>query len=114
MTEKMRLVDEIKNRYKLGDESIQRSSDARETIIERIDITNAFENDDGSLNRSKEKQKMVQTSKREVGKKEPMAVAVKERQWSAVSQARLTSPGKGHVITAEDYDDVMDLINCQY
>lgn len=38
---------------------------------------------------------------------------VKERQSAGVSQGRYTSPGKGHVITAEDYDDVMDLINCQ-
>lgn len=59
MTEKLRLVDEIKNRYKLGDESMRKSSDARETIIERIDITNAFENEELSMNRPREKQKMV-------------------------------------------------------
>ena len=55
--EKMRLVDEIKNRYKSGEDSSQKRIDAKEeTTIERIDITHAFENEERSYS-SKEKPK---------------------------------------------------------
>ena len=51
----MRLVDEIKNRYKNGDDSHRKSADEhKESVIERIDITYTFENEE-QTQRSKEK-----------------------------------------------------------
>jgi hypothetical protein len=39
----MKLIDEIKNRYRTGEERSQDSSRAKDKTIERIDISDTFE-----------------------------------------------------------------------
>ena len=106
--EKQRLVDQIKNRYRSGEDSLRKSTaSGLESDIERIDVSNTFERDCERTSEQKDG---------ESAEKGPAKKAI-PKQATQTTQPKEMRPGpqsasKGHVITSEDYDDVLDLMNC--
>jgi uncharacterized phage-like protein YoqJ len=71
--EKLRLVDEIKSRYRAGDHSARKSTDMREAVIERIDVTHAFESDESQRParfKEKERTRKVESGRNVLAKEE--------------------------------------------